>query len=216
MACGAPSSAASAVHATALTEVFGDGLKLTAVAVRYDRDIDSAALDTASFAVADRMVTRVYANTVAAAADSGRTGPYVIIELSPVSLWTAAQDVFASSYVVAGQWPVEKSAPLARKRLWYTVSQGDAKAYPGADAITALAERNGARVARAVWNAQSDAAQFDGEVASLLARGADINYVAFALGSTLDGTPSGAAAEHMGTWRYAYDIPGILDWVLRQ
>jgi predicted peptidase len=127
-------------------------------------------------------------------------------------------DLFAASYVVAGQWPTEQTGVLARKRLCITVSQGDTKAYPAQNDITALAERNGAKVARAVWDARSTQQQFSAEARALTAQGAAINYVAFQKGSTLPAGASetGGGSEHMGTWHVAYGIPDIRDWIMQQ
>ena len=79
------SSAAPAyiVGATAITEVFGDGQRLIAVAVEYDQPVTSAALDPALYAVEGRTVTRVYANAAAELATESIDGPFVIVELSP-------------------------------------------------------------------------------------------------------------------------------------
>lgn len=75
-------AAATQRTVTAITQVFGDGQKLTAIAVEFDREIVSSALSTATFTVTNRTVTKVYANTRPDIAQSGRNGRYVIIELS--------------------------------------------------------------------------------------------------------------------------------------
>ena len=67
---------------TAIGEVFGDGEKYVAVAVEYDKAIDQAKLSAAAFSVTGRTITKVYANTAAARAAKGVSGPYVVIELS--------------------------------------------------------------------------------------------------------------------------------------
>lgn len=80
---------------TAITQVFGSGQKLVAVAVDYDRDIDGSTLSTSTFAVTDRTVTKVYANRTAGLARRGEDGRYVIVELSPddtaAALWVTQQ-----------------------------------------------------------------------------------------------------------------------------
>ena len=48
--------------ATAMTEVLGDGLKLVAVAVEYERPIDGSKLSRSSFHVEGRTVTDVHAS----------------------------------------------------------------------------------------------------------------------------------------------------------
>lgn len=384
----------SITEAIALTEVFGDGLKFTAVAVRFDRDIADGEIATSSFTVQNRTVTRVYANTVPAVTAVPRSGPYVIVELSAsddASLWQTPQgggqalgepstggppaagevgpaptvldavglitqtgpvtaadgttlasteravattralspiidtfqqlefvdpknsntlpynlfvpgissptgstlvlfmhdasvvgaptvgalaqglgavawaqpddqarhecfvvapqyptvvvddnyepttyfdttirliealtkqyridparryatgqsmgammaigmniarpEMFAASYIVAGQWPVDQTGPLATERLWITVAQDDSKAYPGQNAITELAEHNGAHVTRAIWNGHNDQ-QFSAEVGAVAAEQSPINYVAFAAGTVGAGEISAAA-----------------------
>jgi len=135
-----------------------------------------------------------------------------------IGLNIARPDLFAASYVVAGQWPTDQTAVLADKQLWIMVSEGDDKAYPAENAITALAEQRGATVARAVRNGQSTQQQFAEAFDSLTAKGASINYVALEKGSTVPaGTaPGGAGSEHIGTWRIAYGIPAVRDWILQQ
>ncbi|MBY8858011.1 hypothetical protein K7711_16110 [Nocardia sp. CA2R105] len=122
-------------------------------------------------------------------------------------------DLFASSYIVAGQWPADQAAPLARKRLWVTVSQGDTKAYPGENEIMAVVEQAGAEVTTAAWDGRATPEQAAIDVAAMASRGAPINYV-----SLLPGTVPAAGdgpSQHFGTWRIAYSIPGIRDWLLR-
>ncbi len=67
---------------TAITEVFGDGQKVSAVAVEYDKAIDTSKLKTSDFTVEGKTVTKVYANTAVAKASQGVNGQYVIVELS--------------------------------------------------------------------------------------------------------------------------------------
>ncbi|TGE34981.1 hypothetical protein E4K67_27755 [Desulfosporosinus fructosivorans] len=69
-------------NVTAITEVFGDGQKVSAVAVEYDKDIDNSKLTTSDYSVDSKTITKVYANTEAAKASKGVNGKYVIIELS--------------------------------------------------------------------------------------------------------------------------------------
>ena len=80
---------------TAITQVFGAGQKLVAVAVEYDRDIDGRTLSTSTFTVTDRTVTKVYTNRSADLTERSRNGRYVIVELSPddtaAALWVTGQ-----------------------------------------------------------------------------------------------------------------------------
>jgi predicted peptidase len=126
-------------------------------------------------------------------------------------------DLFAASYIVAGQWDVAKVAPLASDRLWILVSQGDLKAYPGQNTITAALEAEGAKVARAVWDGRSTPEQFAAVVGSLEAQNAPINYVALAKGTVVPpGQSDDGGSNHINTWRVAYAIEGIRAWLFRQ
>ncbi|WP_406457340.1 alpha/beta hydrolase-fold protein [Streptomyces sp. NBC_01622] len=93
---GAPASDGDHVKGlTAITQVFGAGQKLVAVAVEYDREIDGRTLSTSTFTVTDRTVTKVYTNRSADLAERARYGRYVIVELSPddtaAALWVTQQ-----------------------------------------------------------------------------------------------------------------------------
>jgi predicted peptidase len=127
-------------------------------------------------------------------------------------------DLFAASLLVAGQWDAAKVAPMAKDNLWIIVSEGDAKAFPGMNAITAALEKEGAKISRATWNGQSTPAEFATDVSKMIAEGNNINYSVFAKGTTLTSGQSGNgnAGEHMSTWPIAYTIEGVRDWLFSQ
>ncbi|MBK6013498.1 hypothetical protein JHN45_20395 [Streptomyces sp. MBT53] len=126
-------------------------------------------------------------------------------------------DLFAASWVVAGQWPAAQAAPLAKKNLWVTVSQGDTKAYPGENAIMAVVEKAGTKVSRAIWDGQSTAAEFAADVKAMAAKGTTVNYATFKKGSTLAGGLANAhGVEHNSTWPIAYTIEGVREWIFQQ
>jgi predicted peptidase len=390
--------------ATAITQVFGDGQKFTAVAVEFDRDIDNAQLSTSAFKVDGRTIVKVYANTTATTADNGTNGKYAIIELSPddrsavlyekvsaatgqtaiqreaqasvtqtgtirtidgntyppnaqetatskivnsivddfqqfeyqdpktgellkynlfvpknydkkqsyplvlfmhdagatstettttlvqglgAVVWASPSEqakhaafvlapqystqvvndnseasdyldttvnlvnwltseysidknrlyatgqsggammsiamnikypnLFAASFIVAGQWDATKVTPLAKDKLWIVVSQGDLKAYPGENAIVAALEQKGAKISRAVWNGRSTATEFAAAVKKMEAEGNSINYVALQQGTVVPaGQKDDGGSNHINTWRIAYTIEGIRDWIFKQ
>jgi len=68
-------------NVTAISEVFGDGQKVSAVVLEYDTKIDSSKLKTTDFKVEDRTITKVYTNNKLEKATKGVNGKYVIIEL---------------------------------------------------------------------------------------------------------------------------------------
>ncbi|MFD5286327.1 alpha/beta hydrolase-fold protein [Streptomyces rubrogriseus] len=126
-------------------------------------------------------------------------------------------DLFAASYIVAGQWDTGLVGPMADDKLWITVSQGDENAYPGQNAITAALEEDGATVARAVWDGTSTEKEFAADVRKLLAQKAAVNYVAFEAGTVVPADQEdNSLNNHLNTWRIAYGIEGIREWVFQQ
>lgn len=126
-------------------------------------------------------------------------------------------DFFAASYFVACQWNPAVVAPMAKNKIWITVSEDDAKAFPGQTAIVKVLEENGAKVARATWDAKWSDEQFQKAFDEVVAQNANVNFIAFKAGSVFEaGETNQGAAGHMNTWRYAYNIKPILDWVLQQ
>ena len=126
-------------------------------------------------------------------------------------------DLFAASFLVAGQWDPTLVRPLAKKKLWILVSQDDDKAWPGENAITELLEQEGAKVSRAIWDGTWTADQFRAAFDKIDAEGSPINYVAFRQGTVIPkGQSAAGASGHRNTWRIAYTIAPIREWIFRQ
>ena len=129
-------------------------------------------------------------------------------------------DFFAASYLVACQWNPELLTPAMKDlKWWITVSEDDSKAYPGETAITEKLARFGAKVARGEWNAQWTAAEFAEAFTKMDAEHANINFVHFAKSSvfkTEAEANAGGASGHTATWKYAYNIAPIREWIFRQ
>ena len=126
-------------------------------------------------------------------------------------------DLFAASFLVAGQWDRAKVAPLAKDKLWIIVSEGDAKAFPGMNDITAYLEKEGAGVSRATWNGRADAGEFASDVARMMAEGNPIKYAVLRKGTVVTaGLTDDAGSNHICTWRIAYTIEGVRDWLFAQ
>ena len=126
-------------------------------------------------------------------------------------------DLFAASFLVAGQWDPTLVKPLARQKLWILVSQDDDKAWPGQNAITTTLEKEGAKISRATWDGTWSPEEFRAAYDKIDAEGSPINYVAFRKGTVI---PPGQSAEgasgHRNTWRIAYTIAPVREWLFRQ
>jgi predicted peptidase len=125
-------------------------------------------------------------------------------------------DFFAAAFLVAGQWDPALVKPLAAKNLWILVSQDDDKAWSGQTAITAVLAKEGAKISRAVWDGTWSASQFHEAFVEIDSERNPINFVAFQQGTVVPpGQSSAGASGHRNTWRIAYSIPEIRDWVFR-
>ena len=126
-------------------------------------------------------------------------------------------ELFAASYLVACQWDPKEVSTMARNNLWITVSTGDAKAYPGMNAITSELIKRGATVAKDSWRADYTDAQFLEGARKVIAQKSNIKYTTLEKGTNpylpKDANPG---LEHSGTWKVAYSIPGIKHWMFLQ
>ncbi len=137
--------------------------------------------------------------------------------MATIAILVSDPDLFAAAFIVAGQWDPAVVKPLATDKLWIMVAEGDAKAFPGQNAILSVLEREGAKVARAQWDGRWSAAQFAHAAAAIEAQGAPINFIWLAKGTVVPpGQNDNPGANHVNTWRIAYTIEPIRDWLFRQ
>jgi predicted peptidase len=137
--------------------------------------------------------------------------------MSSIALNIKYPDLFAASLLVAGQWDPTVVAPLAKDKLWIIVSAGDVKAFPGMNAITASLEKAGANISRATWDGQATPAEFSFDASNMIAEGNNINYTVLKKGTVVptDQVDDGGN-NHRYTWRIAYTIEGVRDWLFAQ
>ena len=135
--------------------------------------------------------------------------------VGPLLVWASPNDV--------GHWRLGLAVSrrigtaTVKGKLWIVVSQGDLKAYPGQNAITAVLEEEGAKVSRAVWDGRSTPQGFAAAFAQTAAEKSPINYVALQKGTVvLPGQADDGGSNHVNTWRIAYTIDGIRDWIFQQ
>lgn len=137
--------------------------------------------------------------------------------MTSIALNIKYPELFAASFLVAGQWDASLVAPLAKDKLWIIVSEGDLKAFPEMNAITAVLEKEGTKVSRAIWSRQSSASEFASEVNKMISEGNNIKYTVFKKGTVVpEGFPDNGGMNHMCTWLTTYNIEGIRDWLFMQ
>ena len=111
----------------------------------------------------------------------------------------------------------ERGGADGQNKLWITVSEDDAKAYPGQQAMVKALAANGAKVAQAVWDAKWTPEQFQAAFDKMDAQRANVNFVAFAKGTVFkEGAVPSGGAGHINTWYYAYNIAPVREWIFRQ
>lgn len=75
----------------------------------------------------------------------------------------------------------------------------------------------GAQIARAEWDGRWSDDQFRFAFDDLDAEASPINYVSFAAGTVIPpGESTAGASGHRNTWRIAYSIQPIREWLFRQ
>jgi len=126
-------------------------------------------------------------------------------------------DLFAASLPVAGQWNADAMASLTGHKLWIIVSEGDARAYPGMNAAIAVWEKQGAKITRGRWSARDPQDVQAANVSKMIAEHNNIMYTNFIKGTCLPPEEaSSGGQEHMESWKFAYAIPAIRDWLFTQ
>ncbi|HEI2548393.1 TPA: prolyl oligopeptidase family serine peptidase [Escherichia coli] len=126
-------------------------------------------------------------------------------------------DFFTASYLVAGKWDAEQVAPIAKNKLWFMASEDDSGAFPSFNAITERLEQFGGKVSRAAWNGQWDPEQYRFAADTLFEEQSNIRYTVFIKDSVFDEYSSREGASgHRNTWRIAYSIEPIREWLFNQ
>ncbi|MDQ0578715.1 PHB depolymerase family esterase [Streptomyces rishiriensis] len=138
--------------------------------------------------------------------------------ITSIALDFTYPDLFAASFLVAGQWDdLSQVKPLATQKIWAVVSQGDEQAYPGMTGIMDAIEKEGAKISRAVWDGQLTPAQFAPYAAQMRAKKTPVNFVALKKGTVVwPDLQENSVDNHVCTWRAAYTIEGIRDWLFEQ
>lgn len=125
-------------------------------------------------------------------------------------------DLFAASLLVAGQWDAQAMSVLADKKMWIIVAEGDTKAYPGMNASLAVMEAAGAKISRAKWNGRAGKTEAAANVRKMIDEDSNIKYAVFEKGTVFPEGQTQTGPEHMQTWKVAYTIEGVRDWLFAQ
>lgn len=133
--------------------------------------------------------------------------------MSSIVLNVRYPDYFAASFLVAGQWDDRGIDGLERQNLWMLNSQGDAKSFPIMNQMCVSMETKGAQIAHKVMRADLTQEEYHKIARELEATGANIIYTNYQLETVADGWHSNGGMHHIHTWRTAYQIEAIRDWM---
>ena len=126
-------------------------------------------------------------------------------------------DFFAASYLVAGKWGADLVAPMAKNKVWWMASEDDLGAFPSFNAITERLQQQGVKISRAVWDGKWNADQYRFAYDDLTAERAQMYYTVFVKDSVFRPTDSRQGASgHRNTWRIAYSIEPVREWLFAQ
>lgn len=129
-------------------------------------------------------------------------------------------DEFAGALLVAGQTDsayTDSISELSTQNIWMICSEGDARAYPGMTEITEAVEAKGTEVTIAQWSAALTDEEQEQLAAEQVSAGTTINWTIFDTGTVMrDDVTSTDATEHMNTWRVAYNLDTVREWLFEQ
>ena len=127
-------------------------------------------------------------------------------------------DYFAGAMLVAGQAEgdtEEKISELAGQNIWMIAATGDARALPGMTAIMEAVESEGTEVTEGTWSAVESIEDQDAAAKAMEQSGTSFYFTVLS-DVVPEGITDNDATEHMNTWRVAYSIDEIRNWLFAQ
>ncbi|MCD8019766.1 MAG: hypothetical protein LUF92_09375 [Clostridiales bacterium] len=129
-------------------------------------------------------------------------------------------DEFAGALLVAGQTDeayTDSIAELSTQNIWMICSEGDARAYPGMTEITEAVEEAGTQVTTTQWSATLSDDEQEQLATEQAEAGTTINWTIFDAETVMnEDVEASDATEHMNTWRVAYNLDTVREWLFEQ
>ena len=124
-------------------------------------------------------------------------------------------DYFAASLLVAGQWSPERMAEQCTGcKFWILVSEHDAKAFPGMNAVTGALEGAGVTIGRYWWDAKESAEQLSEYAREAMKDDVQVRYTVFHGSSVVPAHKvDNPGTNHTSTWNVVYPIKGLREWL---
>lgn len=126
-------------------------------------------------------------------------------------------EMFAGMLLVAGQWDTSRVPVLVHNNIWIVVSEGDPKAFPGMNDITASLEAAGAKISRATWDGHASPEEFTANAKKMITEGNNIKYTVIRLDKVIPADlVQDRIKHHTYTWQVVYNIEALRDWLFSQ
>ncbi len=126
-------------------------------------------------------------------------------------------DFFAASLLVAGQWDAQRMADAYNgNKYWILVSEHDAKAFPGMNAVTEAIEAIGVEIARYRWDGKAGAEKLTELARQAVAENPNVNvrYTVFNDSTVVpEWEDDNPGSNHVNTWPVAYPVDGLREWL---
>ena len=123
-------------------------------------------------------------------------------------------EIFAGSYLVAGQWEPEHMKRAKKQNLWAIVAEKDDKAFPIMGACFDNMERNGEKVIRGHADAGLPVDEQDRIFTKIKEEDSHLYFTWFDGKSVLPkGTEGSGGQCHMNTWIHAYKLETPKEWM---
>ncbi len=128
-------------------------------------------------------------------------------------------DLFAASLLVAGQWDPEGMARTYNgNKYWILVSEHDAKAFPGMNAVTDALTAAGVEVAKYRWDGKAAPEELS-ELArkAMVENQVNVRYTVFNDSTVVpEWEEDGPGSNHVNTWPVVYGVVGLKEWLFAQ
>ncbi len=138
--------------------------------------------------------------------------------INAIQMMIENKKLFAGAMLVAGQADdayTSKIGQLSGQNMWMVASTGDVRALPGMTAIEKAVKKKGTKVTEGKWSARLSETDQNKKVSDMEKKNTHVKYTK--LNHVVpSGVGSSAVTEHLNTWRVAYSISGIRDWLFSQ
>lgn len=127
-------------------------------------------------------------------------------------------DLFAAGFLVAGKWDPSSLTNLTNSKLIILNSEDDSlETNKLMDEAVSLWENNGASVKRETINGVATINELEESLSTLTTSNASILYCKIASGTgSMDKVGKNLNGSHRMTWRLAYDLPLVKEWLFNQ